>query len=141
MWSSLYSAHYAPLPRHNHQSQHSQQIDHRGQEESETQILQFAETSNKSFSNICNIPISCRLGCWVGLSQGLDFFFWKWPSITICEFNATFYIEASKLIYFVLPRLPLICTLDFVLRCKSFCGVVVSKVSRACFDYEIFQFY
>ena len=67
VWPALYALHtpyYAPLPRHNHQSQHSQQIDQRGQEESETQILQFAETSNKSFSSICNIPIS---GPWPGL--------------------------------------------------------------------------
>ena len=66
-------AHYTPPPRHNHQSQHSQQIDQQGQEESETQILQFAETSNKSFSSICNIPISGPWPGLCGLSSGFRF--------------------------------------------------------------------
>ena len=39
------------------------------------------------------------------LSQGLDFFFRERPSITICEFNATFCSETSKMIYFPLLSL------------------------------------
>ena len=53
--------------------------------------------------SICSIPISGPWPAWhtPASAQGLDFFFWELPSVTIWEFTATFCIETSTMIYLV----------------------------------------
>ena len=91
--------------RHNHQSPHRvNKLTSKVKRNQKHKFYNLQKHPIKaSPGSICSIPISGPWPAWhtPASAQGLDFFFWELPSVTIWEFTATFCIETSTMIYLV----------------------------------------